>query len=127
MSDMKKWELVVEANSFDGSQTFACEAETKEDALAKFKSGLCEIIEVNIEVIGLDEEPIDIEESTCIQSRLSQDVISRMAEEIAELKKFVGMIGGLDIHQANDRSFIYTKMPGEAKQLLAKLNPDTMK
>ena len=152
MSDMKKWELIVEANSFDGSQTFACEAETKEDALAKFKCGLCEVIEVNIEVVGLDEEPIDIEESTCIQSRLSQDVISRMTEEMAELRgdsdklseaiQLLNKIAhpvaaieaevkscGYDINGAqcvalaNDAEYLKEI----AKQGLAKLNPETMK
>ena len=78
---MKKWELVVEANSFDGSQTFACEA------LTKFKSGLCEIIEVNVEVVGLEDEPMLIEESICIESRLSQDINSALTKEVEQFKK----------------------------------------
>lgn len=86
MESLKKWELLVEANSFDGSQTFACEAVDEEEALAKFKAGLCEIIEVNIEVIGLDENPFDIEESDDITSRLSNDINDRLVEENAALK-----------------------------------------
>ncbi|CAL9963663.1 hypothetical protein VPHK250G1_0080 [Vibrio phage K250 g1] len=115
---MKKWELIVEANSFDGSQTFACEAETKEDALTKFKAGLCEIIEVSVEVLGLDEEPMDIEESECIESRLSQDVISRIAEENSKLKSMLKVaVDDVDCY-GEFTSYNHKK----AKDLLAKLN-----
>ncbi len=115
MSDMKKWELIVEANSFDGSQTFACEAETKEDALAKFKSGLCEIIEVNVEVIGLDEEPMDIEESECIESRLSHDFISCMAEENKKLREFADrLINGITGHGSDQAKHYWS---GELEKL----------
>lgn len=87
MESLKKWELLVEATSFDGSQTFACEAVDEAEALIKFKAGLCDIIEVNVEVLGLENTPFDIEESSDISSRLSGAVNNHLVEENAELRK----------------------------------------
>ncbi len=94
----KKWELIVEATAFDGSQTFACEAKDEEEALAKFKAGLCEIIEVNVEVVELSSIPMDIEESDCIKSRLSGDLNAELTEENKQLREFVGRLSRSPIH-----------------------------
>jgi hypothetical protein len=86
MSYLKKYELVIEANAFDGSQTFACFADSELEAKLKFGRGECEIIDEQIEVLGLNREPIDIYESDDISSRLSQDLLQLKDEEIEELK-----------------------------------------
>lgn len=83
----KKWEITVDATDFDGNQVFACEADTEEEALETFKRSECEIIEVNIEVLGLDRASVNIEESDDITSRLGQDVAADLSKQLAELRQ----------------------------------------
>lgn len=94
MSKLKMFEITLEANSFDGSQVFACYAIDEQDAMLKLKRGECDIIESNIEVLGLDKVPIDIMESDDITSRLLIDVnarqhatITKQAEQLKMLRK----------------------------------------
>lgn len=96
MSELKRFELTVEANNFEGSQTFACYAYSKSDAKDRFRNGECAIIDESIEVLGLEREPTEIEESDDISSRLWSDVaeskdveIAKLQAEKAELVKFV--------------------------------------
>ena len=83
MSKLKMFEITLEANSFDGSQVFACYAIDEQDAMLKLKlklklkRGECDIIESNVEVLDLDKVPIEIVESYDITSRLLSDVNAR--------------------------------------------------
>jgi hypothetical protein len=77
----KKYELEIEAKDFYGYQTFACEAESELEARDMFRRGMCEIIDVQIEVLGLEHEPMNIIESDDISSRLPQDLMARLTEE----------------------------------------------
>lgn len=99
-----KYEMTVEANSFDGSQVFACEADSPEEAVAKFKA---DIIEVNIEVLGLDADPYDVQESTDITSRLSQDVILAQAAEVKRLTAA--------LNEVSEKSGFYAACSGDKK------------
>lgn len=85
--NLKKYELVVECTSIEGNQTFACYAENAGDARRKFRSGECQIIDEQLEVIGLDSEIEQIYESDDISSRLPSDVISSLEKEIQTLKE----------------------------------------
>jgi len=88
MGKLKMFEITLEANSFDGNQVFACYATDEQEAMLKLKRGECDIIESNIEVLGLDKVPIDIMESDDITSRLLSDVCERQDKEIKELKEW---------------------------------------
>ncbi len=87
MSELKQYELEVSATSFDGSQTFACWAKDEAEAEEKFKRGECYIIDVNIEVLGLEREPFSIEESFDISSRLPGDVITLLETKLTTITK----------------------------------------
>lgn len=86
MSNLKMFEITLEATDFDGHQVFACYAVDKRNALLKLKSGDCDIIESNVEVIGLNDEPVDIIESSDISSRLSSDISYIRGQRIATLE-----------------------------------------
>ncbi|HDM8198715.1 TPA: hypothetical protein P0E36_004899 [Vibrio harveyi] len=86
MSNLKRFEMSVEVTAVDGSQVLACMAENETEAELMFKRGECEIIDQQIEVLGLEETPFEIEESEDISSRLGQDVIAIHQERIKELE-----------------------------------------
>lgn len=86
MSDLKRFEMTLEVTSAEGSQVFACFADSELEARLKLGRGQCEIIEQIIEVIGLDAEPVEIVESDDISSRLASDKLSNAQELIAKLQ-----------------------------------------
>lgn len=95
MSELKKYELTVECTSFNGSQTFACYAENETQALNLFKAGKCVIIDEQIEVLGLEEDSLEIIESNNIDSRLPSDVICELSNTIAEQEKVISELSDL--------------------------------
>lgn len=88
MSELKRFEITVEATAFDGSQVFACMADSELEARLKYSRGECEIIEHTVEVLGLGEI-MCVDESNCIASRLPQDIESKQAERIKELEEVI--------------------------------------
>lgn len=105
MSELKNYELTLEASAFDGYQVFACRASSELEARLMLKTGQCEIIESNIEVVGLGKEPIEISESDDITSRLLQDVNSKLTAEnkrLRELLKQVSKLRDCDMGEAAD-------------------------
>ena len=87
MSNLKRFEMSVEVTAVDGSQVFACMAENETEAEQMFKRGECEIIDQQIEVLGLESSPFAIEESEDISSRLASDRANAYFERIKELEK----------------------------------------
>ncbi|WP_274882422.1 hypothetical protein [Vibrio harveyi] len=87
MSNLKRFEMSVEVTAVDGSQVFACMAENETEAEQMFKRGECEIIDQQIEVLGLEKTPFAIEESEDISSRLASDIAHAYFERIKELEK----------------------------------------
>lgn len=86
--NMKKYEMVYEANNFDGHQIFACEADNEEEAKEKFKAGECDIVEQSIEVLSLGELH-DIYEVDDIENRLPCHLLAVACDELEESKKIV--------------------------------------
>lgn len=86
MSGLKMYEITLEVESVDGDQVFGCYAHSEEEARLKLKNGECDIIEKSIEVLSLNDKPIDVFESKCIKSRLPSDMLSEKDVEIDQLK-----------------------------------------
>jgi hypothetical protein len=53
-----KYNLDVEIKSAQGTQEFRIEANSKEEAIEKFKKGECELIDSDVEVTALEEPDI---------------------------------------------------------------------
>ncbi len=85
-SNLKRYELSVECTAIEGSQTFACFASSESEAKQLFREGKCEIIDEQLEVIGLEAKPFEITESDDISSRLLGDQLAKQSAELESLK-----------------------------------------
>lgn len=90
--ELKKFEISVEVNHVDGYQVFACLAENETIALEKLKSGDCNIIDQELEVVGLEKQPIEIIESEDISSRLPSDRICRLMDDYQRQAGLVSLV-----------------------------------
>ena len=122
--ELKKFELEVECTAFDGSQTFACTATSEKEALEKFESGDCQIIDQNIEVIGLEKKPFSIEESDDISSRLASDravlAHTKILSLEAELKRAIDIIEAGDRYGNTDPEYLNSPYCAEVREFLFK-------
>lgn len=100
-----KFEIIVSVENVEGTQTFACEADNASEALDKFNSGQCDIIDEDLEVCGIGTpEPDCIFESDDISSRLPGDVLNKQIKDLQFknnelvncLKRFMDIVGDSD-------------------------------
>ena len=59
---MKKYIIPVTILSASGCQIYGCEAESKEEALEKFKNGECDFVEEEVEITNLDFDNLEMDE-----------------------------------------------------------------
>ena len=120
MSDLKMYEITLEVESVDGNQVFGCYAHSEEEARLKLKNGECDIIEESIEVLSLNDKPIDVFESKCIKSRLTSDMLSEKGVEIAQLKadkaELLELLECMVIVYGKDDSYDGGLLPDDAQE-----------
>lgn len=90
---LKNYEITVNVKVESGTQTFACVAESEEDALDKLQSGQCEIIDESLEVSDVDDSSAEVIESRDISTRLPSDKMYLLLDAIEKIHKEAGKIG----------------------------------
>lgn len=91
MSNLKKFEIVESVGHCEGTQTFACFAESEEEALLKHKHGKSELISDDVEVQDFSGSP-EVFESDDISSCLLSDRVTELEKMLDKANAALGAI-----------------------------------